>query len=49
MTQLRELAFSAAAKCPCIEFARAHPDQYDPEFEATFLKLVDELDPPTAT
>ena len=32
-----------------IAFVRAHPDQYDPEFETTFLKLVDELDPPTAT
>ena len=32
-----------------IEFVRAHPDQYDPELETTFLRLVDELDPPTAT
>ena len=32
-----------------IEFVRAHPDQYDPEFETTFLRLVEELDPPTAT
>jgi tetratricopeptide (TPR) repeat protein len=32
-----------------IEFIRAHPEQYDPEFETTFRELVDELDPPTAT
>jgi tetratricopeptide (TPR) repeat protein len=32
-----------------IEFVRAHPEQYDPEFETTFRTLVDELDPPSAT
>src|SRR5215468_5275702 len=26
-----------------IEFLRAHPDQYDPEFATTFLRLVEEL------
>lgn len=31
-----------------IEFARAHPDQYDPEFATTFHNLVAKLDPPTA-
>ena len=32
-----------------IEFVRAHPDQYDPEFETTFSKLVEELDPPATS
>ena len=31
-----------------IAFVRAHPDQYDPGFEDTFLKLVDKLDPNAA-
>ena len=31
-----------------IAFVRAHPDQYDPGFEDTFLKLVDRLDPNAA-
>ena len=31
-----------------IAFIRDHPDDYDPEFEAVFLKLVDRLDPPSA-
>ena len=29
-----------------IEVIRAHPDDYDPEFEATFAGLVAKLDPP---
>jgi tetratricopeptide (TPR) repeat protein len=37
-----------AADCyrQVIDFVHAHPDQYDPEFETTFHKLVAELDPP---
>jgi tetratricopeptide (TPR) repeat protein len=37
----------AAADCyrKVIEFARTHPDQYDPEFNTTFENLVAELDP----
>jgi tetratricopeptide (TPR) repeat protein len=31
-----------------IEFIHAHPDDYDPEFEAVFHGLVAKLDPPTA-
>ena len=31
-----------------IAVIRAHPDDYDPEFEAVFQKLVDRLDPPGA-
>jgi tetratricopeptide (TPR) repeat protein len=40
-----------AADCyrKVIDFIRAHPDNYDPDFEAVFHKLVDRLDPPTAT
>jgi hypothetical protein len=30
-----------------IDFVRAHPDQYEPEFETTFHKLVQTLDPPS--
>jgi tetratricopeptide (TPR) repeat protein len=39
-----------AADCyrKAIEFARAHPKQYDPEFTTTFEGLVAELDPPPA-
>ena len=40
-----------AADCyrKVIEFVRAHPDQYDPEFNTTFERLIAELDPsPTA-
>jgi tetratricopeptide (TPR) repeat protein len=29
-----------------IEFVRAHPEQYDPDFEVPFRELIDELDPP---
>jgi TolA-binding protein len=29
-----------------IDFVRAHPDQYEPAFETTFLRLIEELDPP---
>ena len=40
-----------AADCyrKVIEFIRAHPDNYDPDFEAVFHKLVDRLDPLAAT
>lgn len=31
-----------------IEFARAHPEQYDPEFVTNFHNLVAKLDPPSA-
>jgi tetratricopeptide (TPR) repeat protein len=39
-----------AAHCyrQVIDFVRAHPDQYEPEFEATFHRLIQKLDPPTA-
>jgi hypothetical protein len=30
-----------------IEFAHAHPEQYEPEFVTTFHNLVAKLDPPT--
>jgi hypothetical protein len=32
-----------------IEFVRAHPQQYDPEFTTTFEGWVAELDPPATT
>lgn len=32
-----------------IEFIRAHPDQYDPDFHTLFERMVAELDPPSAT
>jgi TolA-binding protein len=28
-----------------IDFVRAHPDQYEPEFETTFHRLIQKLDP----
>jgi tetratricopeptide (TPR) repeat protein len=31
-----------------IDVIREHPDDYDPDFEAVFHKLVDRLDPPAA-
>jgi hypothetical protein len=31
-----------------IDFVRAHPDQYEPAFETTFLRMIEELDPPPA-
>ena len=31
-----------------IAVIRSHPDDYDPEFEAVFQKLIDRLDPPGA-
>jgi tetratricopeptide (TPR) repeat protein len=36
-----------AADCyrKVIEFIRAHPDDYDDEFEGIFVKRVDKLDP----
>ena len=40
-----------AADCyrKVIAFIREHPDDYEPGFEEVFVKLVDRLDPPTAT
>jgi len=40
-----------AAECyrKVIAFIREHPDDYDPNFEDVFVKLVDRLDPPTET
>jgi tetratricopeptide (TPR) repeat protein len=40
-----------AADCyrKVIEFVRAHPKQYDPEFTSTFEGLVAELDPPATS
>jgi tetratricopeptide (TPR) repeat protein len=40
-----------AADCyrKVIEFIREHPDDYDPDFEDVFVKLIDRLDPPAAT
>jgi hypothetical protein len=40
-----------AADCyrKVIAFIREHPDDYEPGFEQVFVKLVDRLDPPTAT
>ncbi len=32
-----------------IDVIRAHPDDYDPDFEAIFHRLVDRLDPSAAT
>lgn len=32
----------------CLEFIRAHADDYDPEFEAVYHRLIERLDPPTA-
>jgi tetratricopeptide (TPR) repeat protein len=32
-----------------IEFARAHPEQYDPDFATAFHNLVAKLDPPPST
>jgi TolA-binding protein len=31
-----------------IDFVRAHPNQYEPAFETTFLQLIEELDPTPA-
>ena len=38
----------AAADCyrKLVEFVRAHPNDYDPQFETQFLELITELDPP---
>ena len=40
-----------AADCyrKVIDFIRADPDSYDPDFEAVFHKLVNQLDPSTLT
>jgi hypothetical protein len=40
-----------AADCyrKVIAFIRDHPDDYEPGYEEVFVKLVDRLDPPTAT
>jgi tetratricopeptide (TPR) repeat protein len=32
-----------------LEFIHAHPDDYDPKFEAVFHRLIAKLDPTTAT
>jgi tetratricopeptide (TPR) repeat protein len=39
-----------AAQCyrQVIEFVRAHPEDYEPEFEATFHEIIARLDPPAA-
>jgi tetratricopeptide (TPR) repeat protein len=39
-----------AAECyrQVIDFVRAHPDQYEPEFEATFHQLIAKLEPSAA-
>jgi tetratricopeptide (TPR) repeat protein len=41
----------AAADCyrKVIEFVRAHPEQYAPQFTATFEQLIAELDPTSTT
>ena len=38
-----------AADCyrKVVEFVRAHPDQYDPDFAARFEEMIEELDPQT--
>jgi tetratricopeptide (TPR) repeat protein len=40
-----------AADCyrKVIAFIREHPDDHEPDIEDVFVKLVDRLDPPTAT
>jgi tetratricopeptide (TPR) repeat protein len=40
----------AAADCyrKVVEFVRAHPELYDPEFETTFQRLIAKLDPSPA-
>jgi hypothetical protein len=40
----------AAADChrKVIEFVRAHPEQYEPDFTTTFEQLIAELGPPPA-
>ena len=40
----------AAADCyrQVVDFVRAHPELYDPEFELTFQGLIAKLDPPVA-
>jgi tetratricopeptide (TPR) repeat protein len=42
--------YREAAECyrRVIEFARAHPEDYEPEFETTFHELIAKLDPPGA-
>lgn len=39
-----------AADCyrQVIDFLRAHPDQYEPDFQAVFQQLIQKLDPPAA-
>jgi TolA-binding protein len=39
-----------AADCyrKVVEFIRAHPQQYDPDFAARFEEMIEELDPPTS-
>lgn len=40
-----------AAECyrQVIDFVRARPDQYEPDFEQTFHRLIAKLDPPPAS
>jgi tetratricopeptide (TPR) repeat protein len=42
--------YKRAADCyrKVIEFVRAHPELYEPEFEITFQRLIAKLDPPAA-
>ena len=39
-----------AAQCyrQVIEFVRAHPEDYEPEFETTFQEIIARLEPPAA-
>jgi len=39
-----------AADCyrKVLDFIRAHPEDYDPDYEATFRNLVNRLDPSAA-
>ena len=41
----------AAADCyrKALQIIRERPEQYDPQFEKTFVELVHKLDPPDAT
>ena len=38
---------AAACYRRVVEFARAYPEGYDPEFTLHYLELIDQLDPPT--
>lgn len=43
--------YQQAAHCyrQVIDFVRARPDQYDPDFENAFHRLIEKLDPPAAS